>query len=490
MSTTPCHDECLYLIQLANRLEKSMTEFVDPLGSWYRKANELLQSPGLESLNGELYLENLSLELRTEWLRYANHISSRYLKSPPHFQTVRLPSGEINPFPYDRWNKPGSLERRAAGYHSTPENWVAEHVIFSSGMGAITCLLQVVRRIFEPKSGSALRLHGIGGYFEIMDLMEATHDELFQFRIFQDQREFQLSVARGESQLLYIEPVFTMLGCLEVFDLNGFIEAWHQRSDQPPTAIVLDTTFVGNRFPINEFLDRLGSLKPRVVIQISSTLKLDQEGLEFSNAGLMSIYSTIEPVTSGIATRMRKFRATMGLGLTIEQIAALDYPGFLDSGLCEKHSTGIFNNNALLARQLVVGESLLFIAKSHPELQDNNSLPWSIAPFVNVQLRADTDKYDRALLKHVLVREANRRDLTFKPGSSFGFRSHRIETSIQEKHGIQTIRIAMGCRAGPSLQGTIILLNEISHLGTYEKVRTKYPELVDIVLKYAEQEHP
>jgi hypothetical protein len=321
-----------------------------------------------------------------------------------------------------------------------------------------------------------------------MDMMQFSHDELLQFRIFQDQEQFQRSVAQGTSQLIYIEPVFTLLGRLEVFDMNGFISAWRRRSRDVPTAILLDTTFVGNRFPMKEFLEQLAPHQPRVVIQVSSTLKLDQEGLEFSNAGLMSIFSTTEPIVNGITKRMRKYRAAMGLGLTLDQTAALDYPGFLDADLCEQHSTAIFKNNARLAGELEVGNNLLFIDRFHPALHETQqSTPWAVAPFVNLQLRAETNKEERELLKHVLFKEANQRGLIFKPGSSFGFRAHRVETSIQdERGGVQVIRVAMGCREGPSVEGTIRLLNDVSRMATFDNIRSRHPELVETVRKFAE----
>lgn len=490
MSSTPCHDECTYLIELAHRLEQSMTETDKQLNKWYEDANTLLRSANLESLAGERELEKLSLQLRTEWLRYANHISSKYLRSPPHFQMVYLPSGNQNPLPYDRWNKPVSLEQRAANFRSAPSGWKADHILFNSGMGAVSCLLQVMRKLFEPRPGNPMRFNGVGGYFEIMDLMQFSHDELFQFRIFQQQQQFQRSVASGASQLLYIEPVYTLLGRLEVFDMDAFLAAWHQRPENTPTAIVVDTTFVGNRFPMKEFLRQLTPHEPRVVVQISSTLKLDQEGLEFSNAGLMSIFSTTEPIVSGLGKRLRKYRASMGLGLTLEQTAALDYTGFLDASLSTQHADGIFRNNALLAQEMEVGDNRLFAERFHPVLQESlHSTPWAVSPFVNLQLRSETSQIERELLKHVLFREASQRGLTFKPGSSFGFRAHRVETSIQdERGGVQVIRVAMGCREGPSLGGAIKLLNDISRMGTFDAVRAKYPELLETVLKIAQPE--
>jgi hypothetical protein len=448
------------------------------LGQWLERAGELLRSSRLESLAGEAELETLSLQLRTAWLRYACHVSSRYLKSPPHFQILEMPSGGRTQSPYDRWNKPEMLEARAADFRAPPAGWHAGHVMFNSGMGGIACLLQVLRHMYSPGAGSTLRLHGIGGYFEIMDIYRDTDDELFRLRIFADQAEFRQSVAREESHLVYIEPVYTRRGDLHVFDQTEFLQAWQQRPGRVPSIIVLDTTFTGNRFPLSEFLAQLAPQPPRAVLQLSSTLKLDQEGLEFSNGGLLSIYSTTEEIAGGIGRRMRKYRAAMGLGLTLDQTAALDYPGFLDPDSSNRHAQAVFANNARLARQLVVGPERLFVGKSHPALQGHAGNAWAVAPFVNVHIAPDTDVVDRELLKQVIHLEAGQRGLSFQPGSSFGFRGHRVETSIQAEEGIQVIRVAMGCRRGPSLTGTIDLLNELGQAGSFVNLRARYPQLV------------
>ena len=110
-----------------------------------------------------------------------------------------------------------------------------------------------------------------------------------------------------------------------------------------------------------------------------------------------------------------------------------------------------------------------------------------MSPFVNLQLESTTDKQDRELLKHVLFKEARLRGLSFRPGSSFGFRAHRVETSIQNEQGTQVIRVAMGCRNGPSVEGTIQLLNDISRMKDFATIREKYPDLVETVRKFAEQ---
>jgi hypothetical protein len=487
MADTPCRDECNYLIRLADRLAGAMPDAEEQLRTWNERASDLLRSAALESLQGEAELEQLSLQLRAAWLRHANRISSRYLKSPPHFQVVRLPSGEKNPFPYDRWYKPWPLEARAARFRGAPAGWTAEQVMFNSGMATVICLLQVMRVMYQPSSSNPLLLAGVGGYFEIMGLMQDMQDELLRFRIYDDPHEFLESVARDSAQLVYIEPVYTQAGGLRVLDLEGFLEAWQHRTGKIATTLVLDTTFVGNRLPVHEMLARLGPHRPRVVIQISSLLKLDQEGLEFSNAGLMTVYSTSQEIATGIGKRMRKFRAAMGLGLTQDQATALDYPGFLDPERSERHAAAVFRNNALLAQRLETGMNLLFTGKSHPSLQPEITGPLAIAPFVNVFLRPDTSSYDRELLKHAMHAEAARYGIGFQPGSSFGFRSHRVETSIQSEVGVQVIRVAMGCRTGPSLEATIKMLNEISRMASFDVLRERYPRLAEVSRRLVDQ---
>lgn len=487
MSDTPCSDECNYLIKLADRLASSIDDADERLKSWRESASTLLKSPEIESLQGEKTLELLSLQLRSEWLRYANSVSSRYLKSPPSFQLPVIPSGDKAATPYDRWMEPVVLEKRAVTYHTAPEGWHADHVMFNTGMGAITCLLLVMRTMFQPGSANPLRLHGLGGYFEIMDLITANHDELFQTQIFEDQALLHESVSAGGSQLIYIEPVSCRFS-LDVFDLDRFLAAWQQRPANVPTVLIFDTTLTGNLFPVEEVLERMNPHKPAAVIQVSSTLKLDQEGLEFSNGGLMSIYSTKPESTVDTSFRMRRFRSAMGLGLGMDQIAALDYPGFLDQAVTDYHSTLVFENNAYVARRMDAGNDLLFDAKSHPVLSDSPDYKWAVAPFVYLRLRKGSNKEDLQFLKYVFFTEAEKRGLVFQPGSSFGFRGHRCELGgIRDIAGYETIRIAMGSRRGPCIDEAVNMVNEISHTQTFDKLRSLYPELVEVARKAAEQ---
>jgi len=223
------------------------------IASWYATLDKVCGSSDIESVQGEQKLDQLALDLRTGWLQYANSVSSRWLKSPPDFQVPTLPSGEEAGVAYDRWLEPASLEARAAEYRPAPPGWFAEHSVFNTGMAAVTTLFAVLRTMFQPAPANPLRLHGLGGYFEVMDIIAANNDALFQTQIMPDQAPLLESIARGGSQIIYIEPVSCRFS-LEVIHIERFFEAWMKRPANSPAVLIFDTTLTANRFPISDVL--------------------------------------------------------------------------------------------------------------------------------------------------------------------------------------------------------------------------------------------
>ncbi len=444
----------------------------------------MLDDPVLESDAGEAELDRLTILLRSGWLMHANSVSSRYFKSPPSFQRPVTPSGAVALTPYDRWMEPVALEARARNYRRALPGWHVDHVMFNTGMSAMTGLFMVMRTMFQPRAAAPLHCHGLGGYFEIMDLMAANNDELFRTNIVHSQEALMESVSAGGSQLLYVEPVSCRFD-LEVFDIESFLNAWQKRPARVPSVLIFDTTLTGNLFPVADLLKRMGSHQPLAVIQVSSMIKLDQEGMEFSNGGLMSIYSANRGVVEDLSFRMRRFRSAMGLSMGMDQVAALDYPGFLDSSVMARHSQSVFENNAAVARKVEVGEDRLFASCSHPSINAaGGARAWSVAPFFYLRLRPGSTKEDLQLLKFVVNSEVESRGMAFQPGSSFGFRGHRCELGgIRDVDGYETIRVAMGSRPGPALEGVISLLNELSRVGDFDTLRARYPGLIEIARK-------
>ena len=84
------------------------------------------------------------------------------------------------------------------------------------------------------------------------------------------------------------------------------------------------------------------------------------------------------------------------------------------------------------------------------------------APFCAVRLRRGDDTAHRRLLE-IVDAEVRRRGLRVTQGGSFGFRGHRYEL-IEPDHedGVPFLRVALGFRGGPTLEGLIALFRELA----------------------------
>lgn len=456
-----------------------------PFDEWTERAERLLHHQELERLEGEQALEHLALSLRHIWLRVAYEHSSSYMMSPPQGQYKCLPDGERITYPYDRWIKPKLLEQRLNAQRPAPEGWTARAVLFANGMAAITSVLQVYHASAEtifPGSKGPLSLHWFGGYFEITRALQLICDDHLHGRKHADQRDLCSSVERGVADLVLIEPVAADID-LHVFDLGAFINAWKNRRSDRPCAIVVDTSLCGPTFPMERLCREIKHRPPAFVAQVRSGLKLDQEGLEFSNAGLLTLWTPNDPESierlDQFEDTLRLARTTVGAGLSQNECAALNVPFFLDQASFVRHAARVFENNRHLARALahvVKSDVGLFSHVTHPCLGAAKDEPWAEAPYVNVRYRAD-DKSARDFLYAVLKYESRSRKLCFQAGSSFGFRAHRFEMGFARGVKYNSLRIAIGSRSGPSLDGVIELFQELAAYPDFTAVRRAYPQL-------------
>ncbi len=93
-----------------------------------------------------------------------------------------------------------------------------------------------------------------------------------------------------------------------------------------------------------------------------------------------------------------------------------------------------------------------------------------------MRYRGDDDDA-RAFMRTVLEFEAHARKLSFVPGSSFGFRGHRFEMGFSGDLKHTTLRIAMGARVGPSVDGIIKLFQDLAVYKDFAALRQAYPQL-------------
>ena len=413
----------------------------------------------------EHIVQDTGRELRHIWLEASASSTSRSYRSPPLAQTTQTATGRSVEFGYERDLQPTYLEERCAGFFGQPpKGWAADHILLSSGQSAMAAVLHALEGV-QSEIGRKLSFAHLGSYFETAEIFSLFSSLL-------------TSVGRGreavnrmdgiDADIFIIEPVFCdgEFGCVDVARL---VEAHRKRAPRR-RAYVFDNTLVGMSYPLEEQLDAMYELKPRAVFRLISGLKLFQGGLELSNVGILSVFTTEENDRSArqIGDRIRKIRTLLGLGLSFAEVAALEAPWFLDREYTDIYQAAIFRNNAELAHA-IAAENRLFRGVFHPAL-----LPCpagaSEAPYCAFRLlRNDAQSY--SALEAYLQDEVSQRQILFEMGGSFGFRGHRFEVVRPEDGTEPFLRVALGRRSGWSRDEAIKLMLEVARCTDVSQLR-------------------
>lgn len=487
-----CQAEAENLLSIADTLSTANPKLGQQLNGWRQQVNELLGSTLADDLATERKLDELAMELRRQWLTLAHSIVAGVMKSPPVNQLPLLPVSQGNPFIYERVLGPRHAEHKLNEALPEIPGWQRETALFSSGLAAITAAITCLRSYkekYQRADGNTLRLDMFGGYFETLRLIElmSTSDLCCEAH-----RNTDLLLDRfssGTTDILFLELI-AYDWTQTVLDPSRLLEALAARPAGSPWILLLDTTLLGPIFQLGPFLDALGERKPILVMEIRSGLKLDQVGLEFSNAGIIRTFTHNNldtgryPDAEQVSLALRSQRKILGNALTFQQVAVLDAPWIFHPTLMSSHSRSVMDNNRRLALALS-GITGLFTRINHPCLGPQRELSWAESPIVVMEFHASEDeKENRNLLLAVIAREVRRRKLIFHIGASFGFRHHRCEVIVDENVYAYTdgkprsfFKVAMGARYGPSLEGIIDLLQKIAAFPDFSSLRAAYPKI-------------
>lgn len=477
---TPFHVvEADYLLRLADTLTDAIFSAPsDEKVAWkaWRDAVHEVRSEPHDSLATEHRLAELANEFRCLWLTRAHRCSISYFYSPPLVKAPTLPGGQPVPFSYERNIQPTNLEERVAAGVSVPDGWQSAHVVYSSGMAAITNLLQGYHSMTRPSVRKPLLLGMWGAYFETEVLLEYLRSETFQPRQFDALDDLCAEIRNGSLNALFVEPVRYNWE-LEAIDLTEIVRAWRSRRSASPNVLIIDTTLVSPRWPTRQLLSALDPHAPDLVVEVRSGIKLDQQGLELANVGVVSLYTAgLRPGAAEIARLLRKMRTITGSAPTMDALAALDAPFVLSREWTRRHADAIFLNNALAAT-ILSRQRGLFSRIVHPSLNAGPQMPWAQSPFVVCHL-AEDNLENHGFLLSVVELEARRRGLNLRRGSSFGFREHRFETIIPKlREGRGLFKIAMGATSGPSRDGIVSLFVELASYENFAALRAAYPDV-------------
>ena len=401
-----------------------------------RDLNDLALRIGIRDFNAlsacEKDLEAAALALRRAWLTRSHKPADSTLKSPCVGTTARLPGGDTVGFGYERDLDVKMLEDRGLLDHPTPEGWISSRVLCRSGQSTLSCLLHLVTSLGAPVA--PITLHHAGRYFETKALVDVWPSHVFH----------HVPATASEVDVLLGEPVF----CDGRFGVNNPHVLPRARR-----ALLLDTTLVGPAVDLSPWFDRFDG--PLVAV-FRSGLKLDQAGLELANVGIAQLFVR-EGNPIAAAESLRHIRGLTGSGLTLDELAALSAPWFLDHTYLRHYTAAIFAHNAALG-SAIGRESAVFEERSHPSLVSEGAE----APFCAVRLRGGDGAAHRRLLE-IVEAEVRRRGLHATQGGSFGFRGHRYELIEPTRDdGVPFLRVALGFRGGRSLEGLIALFRELA----------------------------
>jgi hypothetical protein len=450
------NSEIAELVELARSLVPRSVDYRKALDQLIGTTERAL-ARSARPIEAERISERFGRSLRQLWLEANAFATSSSYRSPPATETVKTATGRRVEFGYERDLHPVHLEERCGQFFAVPpQGWSANHVLLSSGQSAMAAILHALEgsSLFGDRLRRLSFVH-LGSYFEtseIFSLFCALLEAGGRGRSAVERME------NADGDIVIVEPVFCD-GEYGVVDVNRLIGLHAQ--ERRPRIYLFDNTLCGTRFGLEGYLGKLEAVEPIAVFRIFSGLKLFQAGLELSSVGIVSVFTrNAGPISAHeIGDRIRRVRTLLGLGLSFLEVAALEVPWFLDRDDTQAYERAIFDNNEALARA-VARENRLFRGTFHPSLPDE---PKDVrcAPYCSFRLKEhDPASYD-ALERH-LHREAERRDLQFDLGGSFGFRGHRFEVVRPETGEEPFLRIALGRRTGWSRDRIIELMTEIA----------------------------
>jgi hypothetical protein len=415
--------ECDQLVALADAMPALAERRRHAFATWYRDLYALAADPAVETTAGERALDACALELRRLWMATAHEYADVTYRSPLAGTARELPASPPMTYGYERSIEANAIEERIAAYRPVPPGWQAEHLLFSSGMAALTGCFTALPGLLGTAPGETLALAAVGAYYETLAALELAHG--IAPAATENTAALIAQIRHEPPQAVFVEPIVynVDLTPVDVFAVADAVAACAS-----PPALIIDSTLVGPALPMARLMTHLRFANVPFIVQISSGLKLDQAGLELANAGMLSIYvpeqSDSAQTLDGLVARLRTVRRLAGTALPLDSIALLDVPFFLDPVTFYDYTSAVFTHNAALAQAL--SEGGVFARVAHPTRHQAAALPWSVAPFVMCHLRDDTAATARAL-ETIVETEALRRGPAFVRGGSFGFRGHRFE---------------------------------------------------------------
>lgn len=424
-------EEAEDLRALSRRLADHAPEIASPVSHLLKTFDTALASSA-HPAEAELAAETFARRLRAAWLTAAGAEAASVYRSPTASEARQI-ARHHDAFGYERDLQPESLEARCRNFFpEPPAGWRQDHIFFSSGQAAMTCLLLALGQ--RLAGDGQLRVMHRGAYFETTSLIRLL--------------PFIAEATFAQTADVVIDEPVCCDGQFHQIDTGKLLA-----SGAFPRAVIFDTTLLGRDDGVDRYLAALEPAAEQIVIRVTSCLKLFEGGLELANAGILSVYER-ETAATKLCEELRRIRTLAGAGLNLVDVIALEAPLFLDPPYADRYARAVFDHNARLVRAVSEANNC-FTPISHPALAGGE------APYCAFQL-PDASLKDYDALESEIADKARHRRLVFSHGGSFGFRGHRYEIVNPETGAPPFLRIALGRRGGWSCDGIIEMMGEIA----------------------------
>lgn len=444
---------------------------------WKRLRDKIHRIELTDSSAAELALGARAVDIRKLLLERGHGLERSHFRSADIRTERSLPSSGKLPQAYERSVESRELEQRL-GAPRVPVGWSQETVTFSSGMASLTQALATARYMLRSERSQPF-MAAWSSYFETDALLRLEYGDREYVKLDTIENAARELVGR-RPDILLVEPV-RYNWVLDVLDFTALVRLLTD-SRTRPSMLIVDKTLTPT-WSTSRLLTALSSIvEPPLVLEVRSGLKLDQQGLEVANLGVVEVFSRDNSPADAaqVAEVMRLVRATSGTALTRAALASLDAPFLLEESWRSRHGGSVLMQNAWMADRVAGLEGGIIEEVVHPSL---GGVPGGHAPFVVMRLGTDNLR-DHGFFLAALRQMLGARAASVEHGSSFGFRGTRYETIIPRlADAVGLFKIAVGSRGGPSLAALLEVLKQLASAPSFAALRNAMPTLKEVVLR-------
>jgi len=240
--------------------------------------------------------------------------------------------------------------------------------------------------------------------------------------------------------IFFLESVMYEIN-LTYFDWKLIVNKIKNECKKEIVFLIIDTTLEGLSFNIEELLNACTFIRNIFIIEVRSLLKLSQQGLEYTNMGIVNCYiqTDRQAVMDKFSNILAKYRTTVGASISFRSAMLVNYPGFSSDISYEKK---VMKNNSDFALSLAARRGEAIDKIMHPALVSAKGN----APFIFVLFKSKSKEYCLKVVQY-LSEKLTSAGLRPEIGDSFGFRNCRfkfVDYISDDSTRTYILRIAVG----------------------------------------------